>query len=141
MPHGGKRVWVSQAVGRQLPFVVDFLGLRRNVVVLSLAIFCVGLGEELWARFLPKYLEALGASILAIGAFGTFHARPRGDAGKPGRRCALEAGSPGPFLRRGWYLSPRGGADVDRSTRRDRSRCVKTEGLRTRLPPIARYFQ
>ena len=71
MRHGGKRVWVSQAVSRQLPFVVDFLGLRRNVVVLSLAIFCVGLGEELWARFLPKYLEALGASVLAIGAFGT----------------------------------------------------------------------
>ena len=71
MRNGGKRVWVSQAVGRQLPFVVDFLGLRRNVVVLSLAIFCVGLGEELWARFLPKYLEALGASVLAIGAFGT----------------------------------------------------------------------
>ena len=71
MRHGGKRVWVRQAVSRQLPFVVDFLGLRRNVVVLSLAIFCVGLGEELWARFLPKYLEALGASVLAIGAFGT----------------------------------------------------------------------
>ena len=55
----------------RFPFVVDFLGLRRNVVVLSLAIFCLGLGEELWARFLPKYLEALGASVLAIGAFGT----------------------------------------------------------------------
>jgi MFS family permease len=41
------------------------------MVVLSLAIFCVGLGEELWARFLPTYLEALGASVLAIGTFGT----------------------------------------------------------------------
>jgi MFS family permease len=40
-------------------------------VVLSLAIFGVGLGEELWARFLPTYLEALGASVLVIGAFGT----------------------------------------------------------------------
>jgi hypothetical protein len=71
MRHGSKGVWISQAISRPLPFVVDFLGLRRNVVVLSLAIFCVGLGEELWARFLPKYLEALGASVLAIGAFGT----------------------------------------------------------------------
>jgi hypothetical protein len=116
MRYGRKGVWINQTASMQFPFVVDFLGLRRNVVVLSLAIFCLGLGEELWAR-------------------------PRGDAGKSGRRCALEAGSPGPFLRRGWYLSPRGGADADRSTRRDRSRCVKTEGLRTRLPPIARYFQ
>ena len=71
MRHGGKRVWVSQAVSRQLPFVVDFLGLRRNVVVLSLAILVLSLGEELWKKFLPKYLEALGASVLAIGAFGT----------------------------------------------------------------------
>jgi len=63
--------WISQVKGRGLPFLIDFLGLRRDLIVLSLAIFCVGLGEELWARFLPKYLEALGASVLAIGAFGT----------------------------------------------------------------------
>jgi MFS family permease len=62
---------MSQALSRPLPVIVDVLGLRRNMVVLSLAIFCVGLGEELWVRFLPKYLEALGASVLAIGAFGT----------------------------------------------------------------------
>lgn len=62
---------MSQALSRPLPVVIQVLGLRRNIVVLSMAIFCVGLGEELWARFLPKYLEALGASVLAIGAFGT----------------------------------------------------------------------
>jgi MFS family permease len=71
MPHGHPGVWVSQALSRPLPVIVDVLGLRRNLMVLSLAIFCVGLGEELWARFLPKYLEALGASVLAVGAFGT----------------------------------------------------------------------
>jgi MFS family permease len=71
MHHASRGVWMRQALRQPLPFVVDVLGLRRNVVVLSLAIFCVGLGEELWARFLPKYLEALGASVLAIGAFGT----------------------------------------------------------------------
>ena len=71
MPHGRPGVWVSQALSRPLPVIVDVFGLRRNMVVLSLAIFCVGLGEELWARFLPTYLEALGASVLAIGTFGT----------------------------------------------------------------------
>ena len=71
MRHGRRGVWMSQALSRPLPVIVDVLALRRNIVVLSLAIFCVGLGEELWARFLPKYLEALGASVLAIGAFGT----------------------------------------------------------------------
>jgi MFS family permease len=34
-------------------------------------VFWVGLGEELWKRFLPKYLESLGASITVVGLFGT----------------------------------------------------------------------
>jgi hypothetical protein len=72
MRHDTRGVWISQALSRPRAFTSDVLGLRRNMVVLSLAIFCVGLGEELWARFLPKYLEALGASVLATGAFGAF---------------------------------------------------------------------
>lgn len=35
------------------------------------SIFLVGLGEELWKKFLPKYLESLGASVAAVGVFGT----------------------------------------------------------------------
>lgn len=35
------------------------------------SIFLVGLGEELWKKFLPKYLESLGASVEAVGLFGT----------------------------------------------------------------------
>ncbi len=33
--------------------------------------FLVGLGEELWKKFLPKYLESLGASVTTVGLFGT----------------------------------------------------------------------
>jgi MFS family permease len=33
--------------------------------------FLMALGENLWRRFLPKYLEALGAPIVAIGAYGS----------------------------------------------------------------------
>lgn len=33
--------------------------------------FLVGLGEELWKKFLPKYLETLGASATIVGLFGT----------------------------------------------------------------------
>ena len=47
------------------------LGLERNVVVMSLAVFLLGTGEELWTRFMPKYLEALGAGVAVIGLFGT----------------------------------------------------------------------
>jgi MFS family permease len=47
------------------------LGIERNVAAASGAIFLVGLGEELWKKFLPKYLESLGASVAAVGLFGT----------------------------------------------------------------------
>ena len=53
--------------------VSDYLGLERNVSLASAAIFILGLGEELWKRFLPKYLEALGAGTPVIGLFGTAH--------------------------------------------------------------------
>jgi MFS family permease len=49
----------------------DFLSLERNVTIASGAIFLLGFGEELWKKFLPKYLEALGASTPVIGLFGT----------------------------------------------------------------------
>jgi MFS family permease len=51
--------------------LTDYLSLERNVSIASAAIFLVGLGEELWKKFLPKYLEALGASTPIIGLFGT----------------------------------------------------------------------
>ena len=51
--------------------VADFLGLERNVIFASSAFFLLGFGEELWKRYLPKYLEALGASTFVIGLFGT----------------------------------------------------------------------
>ena len=51
--------------------LIDYLSLERNVSLASAAVFILGLGEELWKKFLPKYLEALGASTGVIGLFGT----------------------------------------------------------------------
>ncbi|MGI8733998.1 MAG: MFS transporter [Pyrinomonadaceae bacterium] len=51
--------------------IVDYLSLERNVSIASAAVFLLGLGEELWKKFLPKYLEVLGASAPIIGLFGT----------------------------------------------------------------------
>ncbi len=45
--------------------------MERNVAAASGAVFLVGLGEELWKKFLPKYLESLGASVAVVGLFGT----------------------------------------------------------------------
>lgn len=49
--------------------VADFFGLKRNLVVLLVAIFVIGAGEELWMRFVPKYLQSLGASVFVIGLY------------------------------------------------------------------------
>ena len=51
--------------------IADTLGRERNIVAVSVAMFLLALGENLWKRFLPKYLETLGAPITAIGFFGT----------------------------------------------------------------------
>ena len=47
----------------------DFFGLKRNLVIFLAAIFMIGAGEELWMRFVPKYLETLGATVLVIGLY------------------------------------------------------------------------
>lgn len=49
--------------------LTDFLRWRRNLIVLLFAIFVIGGGEELWTRFVPKYLQALGVTALVIGLY------------------------------------------------------------------------
>jgi MFS family permease len=51
--------------------VAEYLGLERNVALASASVFLLGFGEELWKKFLPKYLERLGAGPGVIGLFGT----------------------------------------------------------------------
>lgn len=51
--------------------LAESFGVERNVLAASGAVFLVGMGEELWKKFLPKYLESLGASVAIVGLFGT----------------------------------------------------------------------
>jgi MFS family permease len=51
--------------------VAAFLALDRNTAAVVGAMFLMALGENLWRRFVPKYLEALGAPVVAIGAYGS----------------------------------------------------------------------
>jgi MFS family permease len=46
-----------------------FLALNRNTSILLIALVGMGFAEELWMRFLPKYLESLGAAVWVIGFF------------------------------------------------------------------------
>src|SRR3954471_17849800 len=65
--------------------LADFFALKRNIVILLIAVFVIGAGEELWMRFVPKYLQALGASVFIIGCYdalrillGAIYAYPGG---------------------------------------------------------------
>jgi MFS family permease len=51
--------------------ITQLPGLERNVLAVSIAAFLLFLGEELWKKFLPRYLEALGAGPVTVGLFGT----------------------------------------------------------------------
>src|ERR1700704_4470592 len=59
----------ASPINRFLARLADFFGLRRNLIVLLIAIFVIGTGEELWMRFVPKYLQTLGAGVLVIGLY------------------------------------------------------------------------
>jgi MFS family permease len=69
------------------------------LVILLLAIVVIGAGEELWMRFVPKYLQALGAAPFVIGLYdaiktllGAIYAWPGGIvADRFGHRRALVA--------------------------------------------------
>jgi MFS family permease len=74
----------EQSVNRKRQFA-DFFGLKRNLVILLIAIFVIGAGEELWMRFVPKYLQAVGATVFVIGLYdairtllGAIYAYPGG---------------------------------------------------------------
>jgi predicted MFS family arabinose efflux permease len=65
--------------------LANFFGLKRNLVILLIAIFVIGAGEELWMRFIPKYLQAVGATVFVIGVYdalrtllGAIYAYPGG---------------------------------------------------------------
>src|SRR5436305_13732424 len=45
-------------------------GLKGNLGVLLAAIFLIACAEELWGRFIPNYIRALGGSVIAVAAYG-----------------------------------------------------------------------
>jgi MFS family permease len=66
-------------------FVASFLALKRNTVLMLIALVLAGTGEKLWLGFAPKYLQTLGANIFVIGLFdalqtllGALYAYPGG---------------------------------------------------------------
>jgi MFS family permease len=67
--------------------IVDFLGLKKNMLVLLSMVILVGLGEKMAERFLPLYLVALGGGVFSVGLLngmdnllGALYAYPGGYA-------------------------------------------------------------
>ena len=76
-PSKNANPWISR--------IAEFFGLKRNLVILLAVIFVIGTGEELWMRFVPKYLQTLGATFFVIGLYdglrtllGALYAYPGG---------------------------------------------------------------
>ncbi len=46
------------------PSLTSLLALNRTVAIVLLAVLCFGLGEQLWERFVPVYLQARSKEVL-----------------------------------------------------------------------------
>src|SRR5215216_67054 len=53
------------------PQLRTWLQTRRNILVMLTCVLILGMAEELWIRFIPKYLEVLGATAWVIAIYGT----------------------------------------------------------------------
>src|SRR5947207_15345446 len=71
----------SVGLGRRL---ADFFGLKRNLVILLIAMFVIGAGEELWMRFVPKYLRAVAVTVLVLGLSDALRTLLGASSGYPG---------------------------------------------------------
>lgn len=59
----------EQGVRHQRTEIFDHLALNHDLALLLGIMSLVQTGEELWMRFMPKYLAVLGASTFVIGLF------------------------------------------------------------------------
>lgn len=57
-------------MNKTLSKTAAYLGLKRNIVFMLALTVIMYTGEKLWERFIPKYLDELGTSVLIIGGFG-----------------------------------------------------------------------
>lgn len=49
---------------------LEWFGLERDILVMVIAVLVLTMGNQVWIRYIPKYLEFLGASALIIGLYG-----------------------------------------------------------------------
>jgi MFS family permease len=50
--------------------ILSFLGLKRDFALLLGMVVLIGMGERIGSRYIPKYIEVLGAGAIIIGIYG-----------------------------------------------------------------------
>jgi MFS family permease len=50
--------------------ILSFLGLKRDFALLLGMVVLIGMGERIGSRYIPKYIEMLGAGAIIIGIYG-----------------------------------------------------------------------
>src|ERR687885_1106736 len=73
----------AQRAGKPQAFLERW-SIDRNLGAVAGAGLLMSLGEELWKRFLPKYLESSGAPLLVVGVYGSTRDLLDGIAQYPG---------------------------------------------------------
>ena len=57
-------------LGYSLSYFLDWFGLKRDIIVMVVSVLVLTMGNQIWIRYIPKYLEYLGAGALIIGLYG-----------------------------------------------------------------------
>ncbi len=65
---GGRRGVAGERPARSA--ILNYLGLRGDLILLFGMVVFVGLGERIGSRYIPKYIQVLGGSALIIGLYG-----------------------------------------------------------------------
>ena len=66
-----ERVTTDREGTSAVDIIRQFVALRRDILVLSLAMFAFSLGFQMTSRYLPEYIRVLGASGFVVGLYGT----------------------------------------------------------------------
>ncbi|MCW4020649.1 MAG: MFS transporter [Candidatus Bathyarchaeota archaeon] len=51
--------------------LLDWFSLRRNVAVMVVTVLVLTTGNQIWGKYVPKYIEYLGATAIIVGLYGS----------------------------------------------------------------------
>ena len=74
-------------------YLLKSLGLNKDMIVMITTILVITFGRSLWSRYIPKYLQLLGASAFIIGVYGSLKTMVSGFYQYPGGIVSDKIGS------------------------------------------------